>query len=327
MDIFPTADGWLGIIGGATGPTRYVLYEVLGRPDLIEAFPQSAHTTRADERAALFPLIGEAMSARPTAEWCKRFTEAGIRWAPVRDYHEVIADRGMWTNGYFLELELSAMADGAATSVVGTPVRFERHAEPGCGRCPRAGPAHGGGVARDRVHLGRDRGPPGAQRDLGQRWRAAAHGPSRTAPGGVGFVSTPILMKVVFLHGIGDGDPEYGWLTGLNRGLAQAGHAPVDRDQVIAPRYGSYLDRWALGHAAAGDLQTEGRFDRPARIRAAAGPGTAPAARPAPVRTLGFHLIPDPAWEMFGACGRPTCRRWTSTRSAATFATTRCAPT
>jgi crotonobetainyl-CoA:carnitine CoA-transferase CaiB-like acyl-CoA transferase len=30
----------------------------------------------------------------------------------------------MWTNGYFLELESSATADGAATSVVGTPVRF-----------------------------------------------------------------------------------------------------------------------------------------------------------------------------------------------------------
>jgi crotonobetainyl-CoA:carnitine CoA-transferase CaiB-like acyl-CoA transferase len=119
--IFPTADGWLGIIGG-TGATRDALYEMLGRPDLIEAFPQLYYW--ADERAALFPLIGEAMSARSTAEWCERFTEAGIRWAPVRDYHEVIADRGMWTNGYFLELESSAMADGAATSVVGTPVRF-----------------------------------------------------------------------------------------------------------------------------------------------------------------------------------------------------------
>lgn len=41
-------------------------------------------------------------------------------------------------------------------------------------------------------------------------------------------------MKVVFLHGIGDGDPDYGWLEGLNRGLIQAGHKPVEREQVIA---------------------------------------------------------------------------------------------
>ena len=74
--IFPTADGWLGIIGG-TGPTRDALYEVIGRPDLIEAFPQLY--CWADERAALFPLLDEAMSARSTAEWCERFAEAGLR--------------------------------------------------------------------------------------------------------------------------------------------------------------------------------------------------------------------------------------------------------
>lgn len=36
-------------------------------------------------------------------------------------------------------------------------------------------------------------------------------------------------MKVVFLHGIGDGDPKYGWLDSLNRGLMQACHEPIDR--------------------------------------------------------------------------------------------------
>jgi len=48
-------------------------------------------------------------------------------------------------------------------------------------------------------------------------------------------------MKIVFLHGIGDGDPGFGWLDGLNRGLTQAGFDAVDRDHVIAPRYSSIL--------------------------------------------------------------------------------------
>lgn len=48
-------------------------------------------------------------------------------------------------------------------------------------------------------------------------------------------------MKVVFLHGIGDGDPTYQWLTGLNRGLQQGGYPPLERDEVIAPRYTGYL--------------------------------------------------------------------------------------
>ncbi|WP_032375262.1 hypothetical protein ACN9MI_07760 [Rhodococcoides fascians] len=48
-------------------------------------------------------------------------------------------------------------------------------------------------------------------------------------------------MRIVFLHGIGDGDPKMGWLEGLNRGLTQAGYPPVDAESVIAPRYQSKL--------------------------------------------------------------------------------------
>jgi hypothetical protein len=48
-------------------------------------------------------------------------------------------------------------------------------------------------------------------------------------------------MKIIFLHGIGDGDGERDWLAGLNRGLEQAGYGPVREDQVIAPRYTSLL--------------------------------------------------------------------------------------
>lgn len=49
-------------------------------------------------------------------------------------------------------------------------------------------------------------------------------------------------MRIVFLHGIGGGDPKMGWLDGLNRGLTQAGHPPVDSERVIAPRYRSLLN-------------------------------------------------------------------------------------
>ena len=48
-------------------------------------------------------------------------------------------------------------------------------------------------------------------------------------------------MKIVFLHGIGDGDGERDWLKGLNRGLEQAGYSPVREEQIIAPRYTSLL--------------------------------------------------------------------------------------
>ncbi|KAA0098895.1 hypothetical protein CIW49_13540 [Mycolicibacterium sp. P1-18] len=48
-------------------------------------------------------------------------------------------------------------------------------------------------------------------------------------------------MKIVFLHGIGDGEPDYSWLDGLNRGMEQAGYPAIEREQVIAPRYSALL--------------------------------------------------------------------------------------
>lgn len=48
-------------------------------------------------------------------------------------------------------------------------------------------------------------------------------------------------MKIVFLHGIGDGDPNREWLRALNTALESAGHPPIDDSQVLAPRYDSLL--------------------------------------------------------------------------------------
>lgn len=48
-------------------------------------------------------------------------------------------------------------------------------------------------------------------------------------------------MKIVFLHGIGDGDPNRAWLRALNTALESAGHPPVNDSQVVAPRYDSLL--------------------------------------------------------------------------------------
>lgn len=105
-------------------------------------------------------------------------------------------------------------------------------------------------------------------------------------------------MKVVFLHGIGDGDPNYGWLDGLNRGLKQGGHEPIDRERVIAPRYSSYL-------------RTEGRSGklppityRPTEEATARRDFERRQARVQRllrmqhgVRPFGFNLIPDLVWE------------------------------
>ncbi|MCD2262878.1 GPI inositol-deacylase [Dietzia aurantiaca] len=44
-----------------------------------------------------------------------------------------------------------------------------------------------------------------------------------------------MTKTVVFLHGVGDGDPHKNWLAGLNRGFPAAGSPQIDSSQVISP--------------------------------------------------------------------------------------------
>ncbi|NLE78885.1 MAG: hypothetical protein GX610_04760 [Rhodococcus sp.] len=103
-----------------------------------------------------------------------------------------------------------------------------------------------------------------------------------------------MAVKVVFLHGIGDGDPRAGWLEGLNRGLTQAGHEPIDRTHTLAPRYSSILSTDGNGakmppvtYRAKDD--TKARFEfarRQARIQRTVGLPSTPSG-------IGAHLIPE----------------------------------
>ncbi|WP_448638653.1 hypothetical protein [Geodermatophilus sp. URMC 63] len=47
---------------------------------------------------------------------------------------------------------------------------------------------------------------------------------------------------LVFLHGVGDGDPSRSWLEELNKGLLEAGFDEVSEDAVVSPRYSDLLE-------------------------------------------------------------------------------------
>ena len=49
-------------------------------------------------------------------------------------------------------------------------------------------------------------------------------------------------MRIVYLHGVGTGDPDGEWLVGLNQGLESIGEPSIDRNDVIAPRYAGILN-------------------------------------------------------------------------------------
>lgn len=103
-------------------------------------------------------------------------------------------------------------------------------------------------------------------------------------------------MKLVFLHGIGNGDPGFQWLDGLNRGLEQAGYPIIERDEVIAPRYSECLKRDGREgvklppptYKPKNDDNARREFERrQARVQRVLRLQDG-------VRTYGFNLVPDP---------------------------------
>ena len=118
--VFPTADGWIAIVGTA-GPARDLFYRTIGRPDLIERFSTLMYFE--DDKSALWPILDEVFATKPTAEWCELLGAAGLRFAPVRDHAEVAADPGVRANDYIATVE-DLDAPGTTTEVVRPPVRF-----------------------------------------------------------------------------------------------------------------------------------------------------------------------------------------------------------
>jgi formyl-CoA transferase len=60
---------------------------------------------RVRHRAALLPLVTEAMQTRPAAEWLARLTAAGIPCGPIRNVSQALADPQVAARGTIVELE------------------------------------------------------------------------------------------------------------------------------------------------------------------------------------------------------------------------------
>ena len=55
------------------------------------------------------------------------------------------------------------------------------------------------------------------------------------------------MVRLVFLHGIGDGQISGSWLAAADKGLNAVGYPCLDPNHVIAPRYASSKVMTALG--------------------------------------------------------------------------------
>lgn len=115
--LFPTADGWIAVVG-VTGGARQVFFALAGRPELAERFAQPLYSE--SEKDEIYEELAPVFGTRTTAEWCSALAGAGIRHAPVRGYADVVADPGVWANGYLAEVDDPA----GRVRVVSPPVRF-----------------------------------------------------------------------------------------------------------------------------------------------------------------------------------------------------------
>ena len=112
--IVPTSDGWLALVG-VGGPDRNRFYELIGRSDMIERFPDFLYF--GDTKRAVFEELATTFAMRTTAEWCTLLAEHHIRHAPVRDHAALVEDPGVWANGYLTRTS-------AGDPIVVSPVRF-----------------------------------------------------------------------------------------------------------------------------------------------------------------------------------------------------------
>ena len=103
---------------GIVGSLRPRFFELLGKPELGERFPELFYWEK--DKAELFPELDAAFATATTAEWCERMHDAGLRYAPVRNHADVVADPAAWANGFFATVE----GPEGPTDVVAAPVAF-----------------------------------------------------------------------------------------------------------------------------------------------------------------------------------------------------------
>ena len=100
--VFPTADGHIAVVG-VPSPLRAAFFAAIGRPELEEQMGKLLYFD--DDKAELFPVLNEIFRTKTTGEWTLILRANGIRYAPVRDHAEIVADPDSWENGYLSESE------------------------------------------------------------------------------------------------------------------------------------------------------------------------------------------------------------------------------
>jgi len=118
--IFETSDGWIGVIG-VPPDSRDAFFIAMGQPELALEERYMGLLASREDLTELYERLNPVFKTRTTAQWCEELRAMNVRYAPVRDYRQAVADEGLWENGYFQE---ATDKTGSARRIVGTPIRM-----------------------------------------------------------------------------------------------------------------------------------------------------------------------------------------------------------
>jgi CoA:oxalate CoA-transferase len=89
---YATSDGRHVMVVAHTEKFWRGLAQALMRPELLADPRFAGNAERLKNRAALDEQIAVAFAEHPLAVWTQRLTDAGVLYAPVRDFEEVFGD-------------------------------------------------------------------------------------------------------------------------------------------------------------------------------------------------------------------------------------------
>ncbi len=118
--VFATADGHIVLAVGNDGQFHHFC-TLAGLEGLADDARFSSNAARVTHRAALIPILAEAMTKRTTADWIAGLEKAGVPCGPIHTIDQVFADPQAIARGLTSTM---TRADGGVVSTPACPIRL-----------------------------------------------------------------------------------------------------------------------------------------------------------------------------------------------------------
>ena len=140
--VYPTTDGHVAVVAGASNAVWKRFCEIIGRADLVRDPGFATAAARRDRRDEIAGIIQGWTSGRSKAEVVGTLAAGGVPAAPVNNVAEMVADPQVQAREMFVEVDhpdlRTAQDDGHAAQAVGD-ARPDPLARPAAGRAQRGG--------------------------------------------------------------------------------------------------------------------------------------------------------------------------------------------